>query len=77
MRGELKRMGLSIDWARRALRPAILLTTNINKKLFLDFLKAGLVYRKEAWANWDPVDNTVLAKRTSHRRQRLALRRFG
>ena len=29
--------------------------------MFLDFWKAGLAYRKEAWVNWDPVDNTVLA----------------
>ena len=29
--------------------------------MFLDFLKAGLAYRKESWVNWDPVDNTVLA----------------
>jgi leucyl-tRNA synthetase len=29
--------------------------------MFLDFLDAGLAYRKEAWVNWDPVDNTVLA----------------
>ena len=29
--------------------------------MFLDFWKAGLAYRSEAWVNWDPVDNTVLA----------------
>ena len=29
--------------------------------MFLDFLKQGLVYRKESWVNWDPVENTVLA----------------
>ena len=29
--------------------------------MFLDFLKAGLAYRKESWVNWDPVENTVLA----------------
>ncbi|MBN8902050.1 MAG: leucine--tRNA ligase, partial [Rhodospirillales bacterium] len=32
-----------------------------QQKLFLDFLKAGLVERKESWVNWDPVDGTVLA----------------
>ena len=30
-------------------------------KIFLDFLKNNLAYRKEAWANWDPVDQTVLS----------------
>ena len=29
--------------------------------MFLDFLEAGLAYRKESWVNWDPVDQTVLA----------------
>jgi leucyl-tRNA synthetase len=29
--------------------------------MFLDFLRAGLVYRKESWVNWDPEENTVLA----------------
>jgi leucyl-tRNA synthetase len=60
MRGELQRMGLSIDWSREV-------TTcdpdyyKHQQKLFQDFLKAGLVYRKESWVNWDPVDHTVLA----------------
>lgn len=60
MKAELQSMGLSLDWDRE------LATCDVSyykhqQKLFLDFLKAGLVYRKEAWANWDPVDNTVLA----------------
>lgn len=60
MKAELQGMGLSLDWERE------LATCDVSyykqqQKLFLDFLKAGLVYRKEAWANWDPVDNTVLA----------------
>ena len=29
--------------------------------MFLDFLASGLIYRRESWVNWDPVDGTVLA----------------
>ncbi|MGC2203437.1 MAG: leucine--tRNA ligase, partial [Stellaceae bacterium] len=32
-----------------------------EQKMFLDFLAAGLAYRKESWVNWDPVESTVLA----------------
>jgi len=60
MRGELQRMGLSIDWAREfaTCDPAYY---GHQQKLFLDFLRAGLVERQESWVNWDPVDGTVLA----------------
>jgi leucyl-tRNA synthetase len=53
-------MGLSLDWSPRArhLRSRLL---RPQQKMFLDFWKAGLAYRKEAWVNWDPVDHTVLA----------------
>ncbi len=60
MRGELKRMGLSIDWSRE-LATCDPSYYKHQQKLFLDFLKAGLAYRKESWVNWDPVDHTVLA----------------
>ncbi len=60
MKAELVRMGLSLDWDRE-LATCDASYYKHQQKLFLDFLKAGLVYRKEAWANWDPVDNTVLA----------------
>ena len=60
MRAELQRMGLSLDWSREfaTCDPAYY---GHQQKLFLDFLKAGLVERKESWVNWDPVDGTVLA----------------
>jgi leucyl-tRNA synthetase len=60
MRAELKRMGLSLDWAREfaTCDPAYY---GHQQALFLDFLAAGLVERKEALVNWDPVDQTVLA----------------
>jgi leucyl-tRNA synthetase len=60
MRGELQRMGLSLDWAREfaTCDPRYY---GHQQKLFLDFWKAGLVERKESWVNWDPVDATVLA----------------
>ncbi|MGB9153046.1 MAG: leucine--tRNA ligase [Alphaproteobacteria bacterium] len=60
MRRELDSMGLAIDWSREVTTcdPSYY---KHQQKLFLDFLKAGLIYRKESWVNWDPVDNTVLA----------------
>jgi leucyl-tRNA synthetase len=60
MRAELQRMGLSIDWSREfaTCDPSYY---GHQQKLFLDFLRAGLVSRKESWVNWDPVDGTVLA----------------
>ena len=60
MRRQLQGMGLSIDWSREiaTCRPEYY---RHEQKMFLDFLEAGLVYRKESWVNWDPVDQTVLA----------------
>jgi leucyl-tRNA synthetase len=60
MRRQLKSMGLSIDWSREiaTCHPDYY---RHEQKIFLDFLKAGLVYRRKSWVNWDPVDNTVLA----------------
>ena len=60
MRRQLKRMGLSYDWTREfaTCDPEYY---RHEQKMFLDFLEAGLVYRREAWVNWDPVENTVLA----------------
>ncbi|OJY65635.1 MAG: leucine--tRNA ligase [Rhodospirillales bacterium 70-18] len=60
MRAELQRMGLSLDWRREfaTCDPAYY---GHQQKLFLDFLRTGLVERQESWVNWDPVDGTVLA----------------
>ncbi|MGV6874509.1 leucine--tRNA ligase [Pseudochelatococcus sp. B33] len=60
MRKQLQSMGLSLDWSREfaTCDPAYY---KHQQKLFLDFLKAGLVDRKTAKVNWDPVDHTVLA----------------
>src|SRR6202140_3483936 len=60
MRGQLKSMGLSIDWSRE------LATCDPDyyhqqQRLFLDMSRAGLVDRKTRKVNWDPVDRTVLA----------------
>jgi leucyl-tRNA synthetase len=60
MRGQLKRMGLTYDWEREiaTCHPDYY---RHEQKMFIDFLAAGLAYRKESWVNWDPVDQTVLA----------------
>ncbi|MEO1397579.1 MAG: class I tRNA ligase family protein, partial [Pseudomonadota bacterium] len=60
MKAQLKSMGLSLDWSRE------FATCDVDyyaqqQHLFLDFLEHGLVYRKNAKVNWDPVDMTVLA----------------
>ncbi len=60
MRGQMKPLGLSIDWSREfaTCDPEYY---GQQQALFLDMLDAGLVYRKNAVVNWDPVDMTVLA----------------
>ncbi len=60
MRDQLKGMGLAIDWSREiaTCHPEYY---RHEQKMFLDLLREDLAYRKEAWVNWDPVDQTVLA----------------
>ena len=60
MKTQLKSMGLSLDWSREIATcdPAYY---KHQQKMFLDFLRAGLVERKQSKVNWDPVDQTVLA----------------
>ena len=60
MREQLKSIGLSYDWSREV-------TTCLpeyyqhEQRFFLEMLKRGIAYRKQAIVNWDPVDHTVLA----------------
>jgi len=60
MKNQLKKLGLSIDWDRE-------ISTCSEKYykhqqlFFIELFKKGLVYRKENYVNWDPVDETVLA----------------
>ncbi|WP_281019256.1 MULTISPECIES: leucine--tRNA ligase [unclassified Minwuia] len=60
MRAELKSMGLSLDWSREFATCDVSYYQH-QQRLFLDMLEQDLVYRRESWVNWDPVDHTVLA----------------
>ncbi|MCQ8239272.1 leucine--tRNA ligase [Rhizosaccharibacter radicis] len=60
MRGTLQSLGLSLNWDRE-FATCLPDYYGHQQKLFLDFLRAGLVERREAFVNWDPVDHTVLA----------------
>ncbi len=57
---QMKPLGFSLDWTRMfaTCDPEYY---GQQQSLFLDFLEKGLVYRKNAVVNWDPVDMTVLA----------------
>ncbi|WP_149143067.1 leucine--tRNA ligase [Gemmobacter caeruleus] len=60
MRGQMKPLGLSIDWSREfaTCDPEYY---GQQQAMFIDMMEKGLVYRKAAVVNWDPVDMTVLA----------------
>jgi leucyl-tRNA synthetase len=60
MKSQLKSMGLSLDW-RREIATCEPEYYKHQQRMFLDFLDAGLVERKQSKVNWDPVDQTVLA----------------
>ena len=60
MRKQLKALGLSIDWSRE-FATCMPEYYRWEQWLFLQLYKKGLVYKKLATVNWDPVDNTVLA----------------
>lgn len=60
MKKDFKSLGFAFDWNLE-------ITTcspdyyGYEQKIFLDFYQKGLVYRKESWVNWDPIEQTVLA----------------
>ncbi|RAZ86272.1 leucine--tRNA ligase [Cereibacter johrii] len=60
MRAQMRPLGLSIDWSREfaTCDPEYY---GQQQAMFIDMMEAGLVYRKNAVVNWDPVDMTVLA----------------
>ncbi len=60
MRGQLKSMGLSYDWTREITTCSPEYYAH-EQRMFIDFIKAGLAYRKKTWVNWDPQEKTVLA----------------
>ncbi|MDI9348832.1 MAG: leucine--tRNA ligase [Candidatus Symbiobacter sp.] len=60
MRAQLKPMGMSYDWGRE-LATCDASYYRHEQKMFLDFMRQGLAYRRQSVVNWDPVENTVLA----------------
>jgi len=60
MKDQLKKLGLSIDWDREISTCSPDYYKH-QQRFFLDLYDKGLVYRKENYVNWDPVDQTVLA----------------
>ena len=60
MKAQMQPLGLSIDWTREfaTCDPEYY---GQQQALFIDFLEKGLIYRKKAVVNWDPIDMTVLA----------------
>ena len=60
MRFQLKKLGLSIDWDKEISTCSPDYYKH-QQEFFLDLYDKGLVYRKENYVNWDPIDQTVLA----------------
>ena len=60
MVGQMKPLGFALDWTRMfaTCDPEYY---GQQQSMFIDFIEKGLVYRKNAVVNWDPVDMTVLA----------------
>ncbi len=60
MKSQLKKLGLSIDWDREISTCSPEYYKH-QQRIFLDLYDKDLVYRKESYVNWDPIDKTVLA----------------
>ena len=60
MKSQLKKLGLSIDWDREISTCSSEYYKH-QQAFFLEMYDKGLVYRKENYVNWDPIDQTVLA----------------
>jgi len=60
MRAPMQRLGFALDWSREFATSDVAYYKT-QQQIFLKFWEKGLVYRKTAKVNWDPVDNTVLA----------------
>nr|CAD7260236.1 unnamed protein product [Timema shepardi] len=60
MKNQMKQLGCSFDWDREV-STCDVSYYHWTQALFLKLYESGLVYRKEALVNWDPVDQTVLA----------------
>ena len=60
MKRQLKKLGLSVDWDRE-ISTCTPEYYKHQQKFFLELYDKGLVYRKEQYVNWDPIDQTVLA----------------
>jgi leucyl-tRNA synthetase len=60
MRKQLKSLGLAIDWSRElaTCKPDYY---RWEQWLFTRLFEKGVIYKKMATVNWDPVDHTVLA----------------
>jgi len=60
MKSQLKKLGLSIDWSRE-ISTCSQDYYKYQQQFFLELYDKGLIYRKENYVNWDPIDETVLA----------------
>ena len=60
MKSQLKKLGLSIDWDREISTCSPEYYKH-QQKFFLELFDKGLVFRKENYVNWDPIEQTVLA----------------
>ena len=60
MKAPMKRLGFALDWSREFATSDEAYYKQ-QQAIFLKFWEKGLVYRRTAKVNWDPVDNTVLA----------------